>query len=156
MRCRLLIILMLASSQALEEFASHRASFVLEALAQRMPTIAHLKSENNFFDTEISKIKINDLIAIFPHEICPIDGEVVEGRGSMDESYLTGEPYRISKTIGSKVLSGAINGESLFVIKTEKLPADSRYGKIMDVMKPKNKGLKFVKSLIKLEQFLRP
>jgi len=52
----------------------------------------------------------------------------------MDESYLTGEPYRISKTIGSKVLSGAINGESLFVIKTEKLPADSRYGKIMEVM----------------------
>lgn len=130
-----LIILMLASSQALEEFASHRASFVLEALAQRMPTIAHLKSENNFFDTEISKIKINDLIAVFPHEICPIDGEVVEGRGSMDESYLTGEPYRISKTIGSKVLSGAVNGESLFVIKTEKLPADSRYGKIMEVMK---------------------
>jgi heavy metal translocating P-type ATPase len=130
-----LIILMLASSQALEEFASHRASFVLEALVKRMPTIAHLKSENNFFDTEIANIKINDLIAIFPHEICPIDGEVVEGRGSMDESYLTGEPYRISKTIGSKVLSGAINGESLFVIKTEKLPADSRYGKIMEVMK---------------------
>ena len=129
-----LIILMLASSQALEEFASHRASFVLEALAQRMPTIAHLKSENNFLDTEISKIKIGDLVAVFPHEICPIDGEIVEGRGSMDESYLTGEPYRISKTIGSKVLSGAINGESLFVIKTEKLPADSRYGKIMEVM----------------------
>ena len=129
-----LIILMLASSQALEEFASHRASFVLEALAQRMPTIAHLKSENNFLDTEISKIKIGDLITVFPHEICPIDGEIVEGRGSMDESYLTGEPYRISKTIGSKVLSGAINGESLFVIKTEKLPADSRYGKIMEVM----------------------
>jgi heavy metal translocating P-type ATPase len=129
-----LIILMLASSQALEEFASHRASFVLEALAQRMPTMAHLKSENNFLDTEISKIKIGDLVAVFPHEICPIDGEIVEGRGSMDESYLTGEPYRISKTIGSKVLSGAINGESLFVIKTEKLPADSRYGKIMEVM----------------------
>ena len=129
-----LIILMLASSQALEEFASHRASFVLEALAQRMPTIAHLKSENNFLDTEISKIKIDDLVAVFPHEICPIDGEIVEGRGSMDESYLTGEPYRISKTIGSKVLSGAINGESLFVIKTEKLPADSRYGRIMEVM----------------------
>lgn len=129
-----LIILMLASSQALEEFASHRASFVLEALAQRMPTIAHLKAENNFLDTQISEIKIGDLVAVFPHEICPIDGEIVEGRGSMDESYLTGEPYRISKTIGSKVLSGAINGESLFVIKTEKLPADSRYGKIMEVM----------------------
>lgn len=129
-----LIILMLASGQYLEEFASHRASFVLEALASRMPSIAHLKQENNFHDTEISKIKINDLIAIFPHEICPVDGEIVEGSGSMDESYLTGEPFKISKTIGSKVLSGAINGDSMFIVRAQKLPSDSRYGEIIKVM----------------------
>jgi len=129
-----LIILMLASGQALDEFASHRASFVLEALAQRMPSSAHLKKDNNFLDINISDIKIGDLIAVFPHEICPVDGEIVQGNGTMDESYLTGEPYKISKTIGSKVLSGAINGDSLFVIKADKLPADSRYGKIIKVM----------------------
>lgn len=129
-----LIILMLASGQALEEFASHRASFVLEALAQRMPSSAHLKQDNNFLDINISEIKIGDLIAVFPHEICPVDGEIVQGSGTMDESYLTGEPYKISKTIGSKVLSGAINGDSLFVIQANNLPADSRYGKIIKVM----------------------
>jgi high-affinity K+ transport system ATPase subunit B len=46
------------------------------------------------------------------YTICPVDGVVIEGRGVMDESYLTGEPFEISKTPGSKVLSGAINGET--------------------------------------------
>ncbi len=129
-----LIILMLASGQYLEEFASHRASFVLEALAKRMPSIAHLKQDNNFIDIAVSQIKINDLIAVFPHEICPVDGEIIDGNGSMDESYLTGEPFKISKTIGSKVLSGAINGDSVFIIKAEKLAENSRYGEIIKVM----------------------
>lgn len=130
-----LIILMLASGQVLEKYASNRASFVLKALASRVSSIAHLKDGNNFVDIEISKIKIDDLIAVFPHETCPVDGEIVQGSGTMDESYLTGEPYRISKTVGSKVLSGAINGESLFVIRAEKLTQDSRYAKIIEVMK---------------------
>lgn len=129
-----LVVLMLASGQALEEYAEKRASFVLEALAKRMPNIVHLRREKNVEDVEISQIKIGDLIEIFPHETSPVDGEIVEGSGAMDESYLTGEPYKISKTIGSKVLSGAINGESLLVIRAEKLPQDSRYAKIVEVI----------------------
>ena len=52
----------------------------------------------------------------------------------MDESYLTGEPYMMSKTPGSTVLSGAINGESALTIRADKLAVDSRYAKIMQVM----------------------
>ncbi len=52
----------------------------------------------------------------------------------MDESYLTGEPYMMSKTPGSTVLSGAINGESALIITADKLAIDSRYAKIMEVM----------------------
>ena len=52
----------------------------------------------------------------------------------MDESYLTGEPYMISKTPGSTVLSGAINGESALTIRADKLAVDSRYAKIVEVM----------------------
>jgi heavy metal translocating P-type ATPase len=72
---------------------------------------------------------------VFPHEICPVDGVVVEGRGAMDESYLTGEPYVMSKVPGSSVLSGAINGEAVLTIQAEKLAVDSRYAKIMQVMR---------------------
>jgi heavy metal translocating P-type ATPase len=71
---------------------------------------------------------------VFPHEICPVDGVVVEGRGSMDESYLTGEPFEISKTLGAPALSGAINGETALTIEATKTPGDSRYARIMRVM----------------------
>ena len=76
----------------------------------------------------------SDTVVVYPHEICPVDGVVVEGHGVMDESYLTGEPYMMSKTTGAPVFSGAINGESVLTIRAEKLPVDSRYAKIMQVM----------------------
>jgi heavy metal translocating P-type ATPase len=72
---------------------------------------------------------------IFPHEIAPVDGEVIEGAGVMDESYLTGEPYMMSKVSGSQVLSGAINGDSALTIRATRLARDSRYAKIMHVMR---------------------
>jgi len=72
---------------------------------------------------------------VLPHEICPVDGTVVSGRGSMDEAYLTGEPYRMAKAPGAAVLSGAINGEAALEIRTEKVAGDSRYAKIMEVLR---------------------
>ena len=60
-----------------------------------------------------------DLLVVFPHEICPVDGTVVDGHGTMDESYLTGEPYMMSKAPGTAVLSGAINGETALTIRAD-------------------------------------
>ncbi len=82
----------------------------------------------------IEQIEIGDTVVIFPHEICPVDGTVVEGHGVMDESYLTGEPFLLSKTPGSSVISGSINGDSLLAIEATKKAKDSRYAKIMEVM----------------------
>lgn len=129
-----LIILMLASGQTLERYARHKASSVLLALAERMPAIAHRKINSQIEDILLVDMKINDEIVIYPHETCPVDGIVIEGNGSMDESYLTGEPYQISKAPGASVLSGAINGESVLIIKATKLPGDSRYAIIVKVL----------------------
>ncbi len=130
-----LLVFMLVSGKALEKYASRKASSVLEALARRVPSIAHLRNKNIITEITISKIAIGDEIIIYPHETCPVDGSIIEGSGAMDESYLTGEPYQILKTVGSLVLSGAINGDSVIVIRAEKLAEDSRYAKIMEVMK---------------------
>jgi heavy metal translocating P-type ATPase len=118
----------------LEIYARRRASAVLLALAARLPAKAHRRQNDQIIDIAINELQINDLVVIYPHETCPVDGVVVEGHGSMDESYLTGEPYRISKAPGSNVLSGAINAEAVLVVRTERLPQDSRYAKIMQVM----------------------
>ena len=129
-----LVVLMLSGGQALEMYAVRRASFLLEALSKRMPNIAHRKSGETISDISTDQIEIDNSIVIYPHEICPVDGTVIEGHGIMDESYLTGEPFLISKTPGSTVLSGAINGDSLISIKATKKASDSRYAKIMQVM----------------------
>ena len=129
-----LVVLMLSGGEALEAYAVRSASSVLRALSKRMPSVAHRKIDSVVEDLPLEQVAIGDILAVFPHEICPIDGTVVEGHGVMDESYLTGEPYVMSKTPGSAVLSGAINGESALIIKADKLAIDSRYAKIMEVM----------------------
>lgn len=130
-----LVVLMLSGGQALESFAIRTASKVLEALAKRAPTTAHRKKNESIEDISVDNIKVTDTLIIFPHEICPVDGEVIDGKGVMDESYLTGEPFLLSKAPGSTVLSGAINGDSRLTIKATKLAIDSRYAKIMQVMR---------------------
>jgi heavy metal translocating P-type ATPase len=129
-----IVVLMLSGGEALEEFATARASLVLETLARRMPSIAHRKDGSGLAEVKLEDIRIGDELAVLPHEICPVDGVVVEGRSVMDEAYLTGEPYEISKAPGSTVISGSINGEALLIIRAEKLARDSRYARIMKVM----------------------
>src|SRR6202521_3987923 len=130
-----IIVLMLSGGEALESYALRSASSVLAALAKRMPLIAHRKCGSEILDVALEEIAVGDALVIYPHEICPVDGVVIEGHGVMDESYLTGEPFKITKTSGSTVISGAINGESALTIRTTQRAADSRHAKIMDVMR---------------------
>jgi heavy metal translocating P-type ATPase len=130
-----LVVLMLSGGEALEAYAVRRASSVLRALARRMPAVAHRRTPGPARDVSLSEIQIGDELVVHPHEVCPVDGTVQEGRGTMDESYLTGEPYLLPKSPGSSVLSGAINGDALLVIRADKLAVDSRYAKIMQVMR---------------------
>jgi heavy metal translocating P-type ATPase len=129
-----LVVLMLSGGEALESYAVRSASSVLRALAKRMPSIAHKRTASGVVDVPLSEVAIGDTLSIFPHNICPVDGVVTEGRGVMDESFLTGEPFEMSKTPGSTVISGAINGDTALTIRATRPAADSRYAKIMQVM----------------------
>ena len=129
-----LVVLMLSGGEALESRAVSRAGDVLNALARRMPTLAHRKTAAGLTDVSLGTVAVGDVIVVLPHEICPVDGTVVAGRGAMDESYLTGEPYRMAKAPGSTVLSGAINGQAALEIRTDRVAGDSRYAKIMAVL----------------------
>ncbi len=130
-----LVVLMLSGGAALEAYAVRSASSVLAALARRMPSTAHRRRDGQLADVALDEVAVGDTLVVFPHETCPVDGTVTEGHGAMDESYLTGEPYVMSKTPGSEVLSGAINGEAALTIRADKRAVDSRYAKIMQVMR---------------------
>ncbi len=130
-----LVVLMLSGGAVLESYAVRKASSVLEALAKRMPSVAHKQVDGTLSDISTEHVMRGDTLLILPHEICPVDGTVISGSGTMDESFLTGEPYLMSKITGSQVLSGAINGDAALTIRADKLAIDSRYAKIMEVMR---------------------
>jgi heavy metal translocating P-type ATPase len=130
-----LVVLMLAGGSALEQFAVGRASSVLQALARRMPSVAHRRQPGRVDDVAVDELGAGDEILVLPHEICPVDGVVLTGRGVMDESYLTGEPFLMPKAPGSEVLSGAVNGDQALTIRAVRTPVDSRYARIMRVMR---------------------
>ena len=129
-----IVVLMLSGGGALEVYSARRASSVLEALAKRVPRVAHRKASDQLLDIPLDQVAIGDCLVVHPHEVCPVDGVVLEGQTRMNEAFLTGEPFELSKAPGSQVISGALNGESAVVIRADKLPVDSRYARIMRVM----------------------
>jgi heavy metal translocating P-type ATPase len=130
-----IVALMLSGGETLERFALRQASSVLRALAGRMPSVAHRREQGGVADVPLSWVAAGDVIVVYPHEICPVDGIVIEGRAAMDESYLTGEPFKMTKLPGSAVISGAVNGDAAVTVRATQRAADSRYAKIMEVMR---------------------
>jgi heavy metal translocating P-type ATPase len=129
-----IIVLMLSGGSALEHYATRRASSVLAALARRMPRMAHRRINGRLVDVPVEAITVGETLIVLPHEVCPADGTVTDGHGTMDEAYLTGEPFEIAKTPGSAVLSGAINGAVALTIHVDRRPVDSRYAQIVKVI----------------------
>ena len=130
-----LVVLMLSGGEALEAFALGRASSVLQALARRAPLVAHRRVNGQIAEVPLDDVHVGDELTVYPHEICPVDGVVIDGHGVMDESYLTGEPFMMPKAPGSDVFSGAINGENALTLRAHRLAVDSRYARIMRVMR---------------------
>ncbi len=130
-----LVVLMLSGGKALEARAVSRAGSVLAALARRMPTLAHRREGGGMVDVPLAEVAVGDVVVVLPHEICPVDGEVVAGHGTMDESYLTGEPWQMQKAPGVAVLSGAINGQGALEVRAAHVAGDSRYARIVDVLR---------------------
>src|SRR5690606_21012739 len=82
----------------------------------------------------IDKIEVGDQLRVKPGEKIPVDGSILEGESSVDESMITGEPVPVSKTVGDKVSSGTINGKQTFVMKAEKVGSDTLLSQIIEMV----------------------
>ena len=129
-----LLVLMLAGGRSLERMATQRASRLLQAIAARMPLGARRVAGDEVHEVALSDVQPGDLLELLPHAICPCDGVVEQGSTTMDESYLTGEPFLMPKVVGSSLLSGAINGDGVVRYRATRRAEDSRYARIMHVI----------------------
>ncbi|HBS48019.1 TPA: heavy metal translocating P-type ATPase [Candidatus Dependentiae bacterium] len=111
-------------------------SFVaVESLAKLLPSTAHLiVSGDKIEDIGIQKIKLGDKILIRPGEKVPADGIVFEGSSEVNESFLTGESKLVLKSIGDKVLAGAINENGFLKIEVQKEGKNSYLSQIIDLV----------------------
>lgn len=148
----LMIMIMMASGQALESFSSRKANKELTELINKTPKVVHLRTDSGYYmDIDIKEAKIGDSFLIKPNETVPLDSTIIDGNSPFNMSSLTGESIPESKKVGDKILSGFINGDSPIIARVDKKDADSQYQTIVKLAKEVDKKpSKFVKMTDKL------
>ena len=125
------IITLILIGKWLESRAKHQTTQAIEALSALRPEVALVRQGDQEVSLPISQVKVDDVVVIKPGERIPVDGVVIDGASSCDESMLTGESFPVSKTLNSIVTGGTINGEGLLMVKTTAVQADSTLSKII-------------------------
>ena len=111
------------------------ASRALEEFVKIMPLVAHLKKDDEIVDVGVDQLKMGDKVLVKPGEKVPVDGTVVEGTSSINESMLTGESKPVTKKPGNEVIGGSINGEAAFVVKVEKTGKDTYLNQVVELVR---------------------
>jgi len=128
------ILTLVLLGQLLEAKAHSKTNSAIKELLKLAPNTA-IRLQNGKEETiAIENIKIGDLLRVKPGDKIPVDGMIQEGESTIDESMITGEPIPVEKSKGDKVISGTINGKQSFVMKAERVGADTLLSQIIDMV----------------------
>ncbi|MBT4849479.1 heavy metal translocating P-type ATPase [Candidatus Parcubacteria bacterium] len=119
----------------LEARAKGKASEAIKKLLQLAPKIAHKVIDGKQTeDIDLDKVQIGDKLLVKPGEKIPVDGVMVDGGVSIDESMVTGESLPVEKTVGDKVIGATLNGSQVFIMQAEKIGADTVLAQIIKMV----------------------
>mgnify|MGYP002401317138 CR=1 FL=1 len=129
------ITVLVLLGQVLELKARSQTSGAIKALLGLAPkTARRIAADGTESDVDLSAIQVGDKLRVRPGEKVPTDGVVTEGRSSVDESMVSGEPIPVEKTVDAKVVGGTINGTGSFVMKAERVGADTLLAQIVKMV----------------------
>ena len=128
------ILTLVLLGQLLEARAHSQTSGAIKELLKLVPLTATLVADGGDRIIAIDKIKQGNLLRVKPGEKIPVDGRVVEGYSSIDESMITGEPIPVDKNVGDKISSGTINGTKSFIMKAEKVGSETLLSQIIQMV----------------------
>ncbi len=122
------IVTLVLLGQVLELRARSQTSSALKALLKLTPKTARLTDGR---EVALDRVRVGDELRVRPGETIPVDGVIVDGHSAVDESMVTGESMPVEKTAGGKVTGGAVNGNGSFVVRAERVGADSLLSQIV-------------------------
>lgn len=128
------IITLVLLGQVLELRARAGTGEAIRALLDLTPKTAHRVKDGNEEDVSLDVITQGDFLRVKPGEKVPVDGVVTDGRSAVDESMLTGEPLPVKKEDGSKVVAGTLNGSGSFLMKAERVGAETMLSQIVQMV----------------------
>ena len=121
--------------QVMELRARTRTGAAIRALLGLAPKTARRVSPGGVEeDVPLDQVQVGDALRVRPGEKVPVDGVVVEGRSSVDESMVTGEPIPVEKTAGEKVIGATVNGTGTLVVRAERVGRDSLLSQIVHMV----------------------
>ena len=126
-----LLLFLFTLSGALEEFAMDRTRRAIEALAQLRPSVATVRRDGAEAEVAVDDLTVGDVVLVRPGDRLPVDGTVVKGMSSIDQSPITGESVPVHKEIGDNVFAGTINGGGGLEVEVTKSAADTTLSKII-------------------------
>jgi Cu+-exporting ATPase len=129
------ITVLVLLGQVLELRAREQTSGAIRALLDLAPKTARRVTEQGA-DEEVplDSVMVGDRLRVRPGEKVPVDGEVIEGRSSLDESMVTGESMPVTKDVGAKVIAGTINQSGAFVMRAERVGRDTMLAQIVQMV----------------------
>ncbi|WP_428408625.1 copper-transporting P-type ATPase [Hyphococcus sp.] len=121
--------------QVLELRARSQTSGAIRALLELAPPTAHrINDDGSEEEVSIDHLREGDRLRVRPGEKVPVDGEIIEGRSSVDESMVTGEPIPVEKNAGDKVTGGTVNGTGGFIMKATHVGEDTMLSQIVKMV----------------------
>jgi len=129
------ITVLVLLGQVLELRAREQTSGAIRALLDLAPKVARrIQPDGTEEEVSLNVIAVNDRLRVRPGEKVPVDGEVIEGRSSLDESMLTGESMPVTKEVGARVIAGTLNTTGSFVMRAEKVGRDTMLAQIVQMV----------------------
>jgi heavy metal translocating P-type ATPase len=129
------ITVLVLLGQVLELRAREKTSGAIKALLDLAPkTAVRVHADGSDETVQIDTIQVGELLRVRPGEKVPVDGELTEGKGTVDESMVTGEPMPVTKAPGAKLTAGTLNQTGGFVMRAEKVGADTLLSQIVHMV----------------------